>query len=103
MIVKNITVNGTEFRVTLTEQIMSHVRSLKKLYDTAYEDPESFDQLGYQISNTINEIATAAEPKVSDDNLDGLIQEIIRAVDTREAEMEKMASEMTKKPKKRRR
>jgi len=101
MIVKNITVNGTEFRVTLTEPIMGHVRSLKKLYETAYEDPESFDQISYQISNMINEIASAAEPKVSDDSLDGLIQEIIRAVENREAEVEKMTSEMAKKAKKR--
>ena len=45
MITKDIKVNGTEFRVTLTDSIISQVNSLKSLYNQAYEDPEIFEQI----------------------------------------------------------
>jgi len=88
MITKMIEVNGTEFRLTLTDQIISHVNNLKNLYNAAYEDPESFEEVSAEISSTINEIATAVEPEASDSDLDGLIQEIIKVVDSKAAEME---------------
>lgn len=88
MITKIIEVNGTEFRLTLTDQIISHVNNLKNLYNAAYEDPESFEEVSAEISSTINEIATAVEPEASDSDLDGLIQEIIKVVDNKAAEME---------------
>jgi len=89
MITKMIKVNGTEFRLTLTDQVVSHVNNLKNLYNAAYEDPESFEEVSAEISSTINEIATAVEPEASDSDLDGLIQEIIKVVDNKAAEMEK--------------
>jgi hypothetical protein len=88
MITKMIKVNGTEFRLTLTDQVISHVNNLKNLYNAAYEDPESFEEVSAEISSTINEIATAVEPAASDSDLDGLIQEIIKVVDSKAAEME---------------
>ena len=88
MITKMIKVNGTEFRLTLTDQVVSHVNNLKNLYNAAYEDPESFEEVSAEISSTINEIATAVEPEASDSDLDGLIQEIIKVVDHKAAEME---------------
>jgi len=103
MITKQIEVNGTSFHLVLTDQIISQVNNLKNLYLTAYEDPESFEQVSSQISLAINEIATAAEPKVSDSDLDGLIQEIIKEVENKEAEVEKQLeghSIKSKKPKK---
>ncbi len=89
MITKQIEVNGTSFHLVLTDQIINQVNNLKNLYSTAYEDPESFEQVSSQISSTINEIATAAEPKVSDSDLDGLIQEIIKEVENKDAEIKK--------------
>ncbi len=74
MITKQIEVNGTDFRVTLTDQVINQVNSLKSLYNTAYEDPESFEQVSSEISDTINDIASAVEPIASDSELDGLIQ-----------------------------
>lgn len=88
MITKQIKVNGTEFRLTLTDQVINQVNNLKNLYATAYEDPESFDQVSSEISNTIREISTAVEPEVSDGDLDGLIQEIIKVVESKAAEIE---------------
>jgi hypothetical protein len=89
MSAKEIEVNGTDFRVVLTDQIINHVNSLKSLYSAAYEDPESFEQVSAEISSTINDIADAVEPRASDNDLDGLIQEIIKVVDNKAAEIEK--------------
>jgi len=97
MITKQIEVNGTEFRITLTDQVINQVNHLKSLYAAAYEDPESFEQVSAEISNVINEIASAVEPKASDSDLDGLIQEIIKVVDNKAAEMEKELEEQSKK------
>ena len=46
----------------LTEQVIGHVNNLKNLYNAAYEDPESFDDVSTEISSTINEIASTVEP-----------------------------------------
>ena len=89
MSAKEIEVNGNDFRVVLTDQIIGQVNSLKSLYSAAYEDPESFEQVSAEISSTINDIADAVEPRASDGDLDGLIQEIIKVVDAKAAAMEK--------------
>ena len=56
MITKDVDVNGEKFRVMLTEQVINHVNNLKSLYDAAYEDPESFEQISAEISSAIQEI-----------------------------------------------
>jgi len=88
MITRQIEVNGTGFRVTLTDQVINQVINLKSLYNAAYEDPESFDQVSSEISTTINDIAKSADPQASDSDLDGLIQEIIKIVDDQAAEIQ---------------
>ena len=97
MSAKQVDVNGTEYRIVLTEQVIGHVNNLKSLYNAAYEDPESFEDVSAEISNTINEIASTVEPEAEDSDLDGLIQEIIKAVDNKAEEIEK---ELEAKPKK---
>jgi len=89
VISKQVEVNGTDFRVTLTEQVINQVNNLKSLYNTAYEDPESFEQISSEISDTINDIASAVEPEATGNDLDGLIQEIIKIVADKKLEMEK--------------
>src|SRR2546426_8419171 len=86
MIMQEITLNGKKYRLTLTDQVLSDVRRLKALYNAAYEDPESFEEVSSAISNTINQIATAVEPPVSDSDLDGMIQSIMKAVDEKAKE-----------------
>ena len=97
MISKDIKVNGTMFRLTLTDQVINHVNNLKSLYEKAYEDPEMFEQISSEISSTINEISTAVEPEASDSDLDGLIQEIIRITDSKAAELQNEASKYASK------
>ncbi len=97
MISKVIEVNGTSFRLTLTDQVVNQVNNLKSLYSAAYEDPESFDQVSTEISNTINDIASAVEPTASDSDLDGLIQEIIKVVENKKIEEEQELKEKSSK------
>jgi hypothetical protein len=88
MISQEITLNGKKYRLTLTDQGLSDVRRLKALYKAAYEDPESFEEVSSAISDTINQIASAVEPPVSDSDLDGLIQSVMKAVDEKSRETE---------------
>ena len=97
---KEFEVNGTDYRIVLTEQVISHVNNLKNLYNVAYEDPESFDDVSAEISSTINEIASVVEPQAEDSDLDGLIQEIIKAVENKKEEIEKELEEKEKPTKK---
>ncbi len=97
---REIEVNGTSFRLIITDQVTTQVNNLKNLYATAYEDPESFEEVSAEISTTINEIAEAVEPSVSDSDLDGLIQEIIKVVENKEAAIKNELQQKTKKPSK---
>ena len=73
MITKEIEINGSKFKIMLTDQVISQVDNLKSLYATAAEDPEIFEDINSQISSTINEIASSVTPEISDSYLDGLI------------------------------
>ncbi len=86
---KEIEVNGTDYKVALTDQVIGHVNNLKELYNATFEDPESFEDVSAEISNTINEIASNVEPPAEDSDLDGLIQEIIKAVNSKAEQIEK--------------
>ena len=89
MITKEIEINGSQFKITLTDQVIAQVDYLKSLYATAAEDPESFEQVSSEISATINHIAAAVTPEISDSNLDGLIQQVFKAVEDKKSEVEK--------------
>ena len=93
MITKEIDINGEKFLLTLTDQIINQVNNLKSLYNTAYEDPESFEQVSAEISSTIQEISNAVEPKPSDNHLDNLIQQVIKIVDDKKAQTDKQSNE----------
>ena len=97
MITKEININGEKFLLTLTDQIINQVNNLKSLYNAAYEDPESFEQISTEISSTIQEISSAVEPKADSEHLDGLIQEIIKTVDGKIAQMDKISNYKTEK------
>lgn len=92
---REFNVNGTDYKIMLTDQIIEHVNTLRTLYGAGYEDPESFEDIGAEISDTIHEIATEVEPAVDDSDLDGMIQEVIKAVDSK---VEARESELNEKP-----
>ena len=88
LITKKINVNGNDYDIILTDQIISHVNSLKNLYSTTSEDQESFERVSVEISSTINEITTAIDPPAADGDLDNIVQEIIKVVDSKAAAVE---------------
>ena len=102
MIIKEIDIGGEKFQLTLTEQIINQVNHLKSLYNTAYEDPESFEQVSAEISSTIQEISNAVKPKPDDTHLDNLIQQVIKTVNDKAEEIDKQSQSkpITKKNKK---
>jgi len=102
MITKEIEIDGEKFRLVLTDQIINQVNNLKSLYNAAYDDPESFEQVSAEISSTIQENSKAVEPKPDSSHLDDLIQQIIKTVDdkTQEANMQSEDKPTTKKSKK---
>ena len=99
MITKEIEINGEKFRLVLTDQIINQVNNLKSLYNAAYDDPESFEQVSAEISSIIQEISNAVEPKPSDSHLDNLIQQVIKIVDDKNAEVDKQSNEKPAKKK----
>ena len=103
MITKEIEINGEKFRLVLTDQIINQVNNLKSLYNAAYDDPESFEQVSAEISSIIQEISNAVEPKPGDSHLDNLIQQVIKTVDDKTEETNKQLKDkpITKKSKKR--
>jgi hypothetical protein len=100
MSAKEFDVNGTDYKIVVTEQVVGHVNTLKDLYNAAYEDPESFDDVSTEISSTINEIASTVEPTAEDSDLDGIIQKVMEAVEIKTNEIAKELQEKVKSPKK---
>tara|TARA_B100002049_G_scaffold150973_1_gene112482 strand:+ start:769 stop:1089 length:321 start_codon:yes stop_codon:yes gene_type:complete len=93
MITKEIDIDGEKFQLTLTDQIINQVNNLKSLYNAAYDDPESFEQVSAEISTVIQEISKAVEPKPNDNHLDNLIQQVIKTVDEKQAEADKQSND----------
>ena len=83
MITKEIDIDGKKFQLILTEQTISQTNHLRSLYNTAYEDPESFEQVSAEISSIIQEISNSVDPKPDDCHLDNLIQQVIKIIDDR--------------------
>jgi len=99
MITKEIEINGEKFRVVLTDQIINQVNNLKSLYNAAYDDTESFEKVSAEISSIIQEISNAVETKPGDSHLDNLIQQVIKIVDDKNAEVDKQSNEKPAKKK----
>lgn len=89
MIDKEVSVNGNTYRFILTDQVIGQVDRLRTLYASAYEDPEGFEQISSEIADVISDISGAVEPRASDSDMDGVVQEMIRTLDNRKAELEK--------------
>ena len=89
MITKEIEIDGEKFQLVLTDQIIHQVNNLKSLYNTAYDDPESFEQVSAEISSAIQNISNAVKPKPSDTHLDNLIQQVIKTVNDKAIEIDK--------------
>ncbi|MGI0089982.1 MAG: hypothetical protein ACREAF_06535 [Nitrosopumilaceae archaeon] len=92
MISQEINVNGKKFKLVLTDQSIMDARRLKVLYNAAYEDPESFEEVSSAISDTITHLSTTVDPPATDSDLDGVIQVIMRVVDEKIKETDEIKS-----------
>ena len=81
MIVNEVTVNGSVYKFALTNQLIAQVESLKGLYASAYEDPEGFEEVSSRISDVVSEISESIEPQATGEDLDGVVQMIIKTAD----------------------
>ena len=71
--------NNRSYTITLSDQTTMLVTRLKRLYNASYGDVESFDEISVAISTTINElIKHTIEPDPGDEDLDGVIQALLR-------------------------
>ena len=96
MLTHEIQVNETKYSIIITAQIVNQVNNLKSLYNAAYEDPESFEQVSAQISSAIQEITNSVTPEANDNHLDGLIQKIKKIVENQTVVVEKQSKEKIK-------
>lgn len=91
MIVNEVSVNGSVYKFALTSQLLSQVEFLKELYASAYEDPEGFEEISSRISEVVSDIAGLIEPEAPSDDLDGVVQMIIKTADNLKAGSEKQS------------
>ena len=92
MIVNEVAVNGSVYKFALTNQLITQVESLKELYASVYEDPEGFEEISSRISEVVSEIADSIEPQASSDDLDGVVQMIIKTADNLKAGADRQTS-----------
>lgn len=79
MIKEKIKVNGRSYDISLNEQTQMYAMKLRRLYQQSYSDMDSFDEVSSEISSTINNLLKhAASPEVREDDMDGVIQQLLK-------------------------
>ncbi|AIC14675.1 hypothetical protein [Nitrososphaera viennensis] len=79
MIKEKIKVNNRSYDISLNEQTQMYAMKLRRLYQQSYSDMDSFDEVSSEISSTIsNLLKHAASPEVREDDMDGVIQQILK-------------------------
>jgi hypothetical protein len=77
-----IKVNNHTYSVALNEQTQMYTRKLRGLYQQGYSDVDSFDEVSSEISNTVNNLLKrSVSPEVREEDMDGVIQYLLRGVD----------------------
>ena len=82
MIKEKIKVNNHNYNVTMNEQTQMYAMRLKGLYQQSYSDMDSFDEVSSEISSTVNNLLKhAISPEVKEDDMDGVIQQLLKMFD----------------------
>jgi hypothetical protein len=77
-----IKVNNHTYLVALNEQTQMYARKLRGLYQQGYSDVDSFDEVSSEISTTVNNLLKrSVTPEVREEDMDGVIQHLLKAVD----------------------
>jgi hypothetical protein len=79
MIKEKIKVNNHNYNVTMNEQTQMYAMKLRRLYQQSYSDMDSFGEVSTEISSTVNNLLKhAVTPEVKEDDMDGVIQQVLR-------------------------
>ena len=79
MIREKIKVNNHNYNVTLNEQTQMYAMKLRRLYQQSYSDMDSFGEVSTEISSTVNNLLKhAVSPEVKEDDMDGVIQQVLK-------------------------
>jgi hypothetical protein len=82
MIKEKIKVNSHTYNVTLNEQTQMYAMRLRTLYQQSYSDVDSFDEVSSEISITVNNLLKhALSPEVKEDDMDGVIQKVLKMLE----------------------
>lgn len=82
MIKEKIKVNNHTYNVTMNEQTQMYAMRLRGLYQQTYNDMDSFDEVSSEISTTVNNLLKhALSPEVKEDDMDGVIQQLLKMFD----------------------
>jgi hypothetical protein len=82
MIKDKIKVNNHIYSIALNEQTQMYARKLRGLYQQGYSDVDSFDEVSSEISSTVNNLLKyAVSPEVREEDMDGVIQHLLNALD----------------------
>ena len=82
MIEENIKVNSRSYRVTVNERTQVYAARLRKLYQQTYTDVDSFDEVCSETSSTVSNLLNhAVFPDVREEDMDGVIQEVLKIFD----------------------
>jgi len=76
---EKIKVNNNAYTVILNEQTQMYAMRLRRLYQQTYTDVDSFDEVSSEISTTVNNLLKqAVSPEVREDDMDGVIQQVLK-------------------------
>ena len=82
MIKEKIKVNNHTYNLTMNEQTQMYAMKLRRLYQQTYSDMDSFDEVSAEISTTVNNLLKhALSPEVKEDDMDGVIQQVLKMFD----------------------
>ncbi|HEY9386053.1 MAG TPA: hypothetical protein VIP70_03370 [Nitrososphaeraceae archaeon] len=82
MVKDKIKVNNHTYSIALNEQTQMYARKLRGLYQQGYSDVDSFDEVSSEISSTVNNLLKrAVSPEVREEDMDGVIQHLLKALD----------------------
>jgi hypothetical protein len=79
MIKEKIKVNNHNYNVSMNEQTQLYAMKLRRLYQESYSDMDSFGEVSTEISSTVNNLLKhAVSPEVKEDDMDGVIQQVLK-------------------------
>ena len=79
MIKEKIKVNNHNYNLSMNEQTQLYAMKLRRLYQQSYSDMDSFDEVSTEISSTINNLLKhAVSPEVKEDDMDGVVQQVLK-------------------------